>query len=78
MIRNKYNISCCTCGRLVLPGGGFIENTNSGWRGWHQLCGKKSPQPQHRIPLWHNEDGYEWNIEEMTESEFFGGDIGDK
>jgi hypothetical protein len=86
-IRNKFSVPCVDCGKLVKEGEGLSEKREalslqgSGWVTKHRQCGFVSPLPaKPRTPPKSNwcapihDDFYEF---EMTESEFFGGSLGD-
>lgn len=85
-ITNKYSATCIDCGELVQPGHGLSEKkiklnlTGSGWATRHKHCTfteNRRPKPAPKIIPFYD-DYYDTLEESMTESDFFGGDIGDK
>lgn len=92
-IRNKFRAYCSGCGREVPVLEGLSEKKETlgipgdGWLTKHMQCDFVPPKPVRTIPWRRHEteltpiyDEFdEFNITMgMTESEFFGGDLGDK
>ena len=93
MIINKYPAHCVCCHKIVPAGEGFCEKKSvlnqpgDGWATRHRNC-TFTPMPQRRVSLWRRPEPDRIEIMDsfwhdnvtmgMTESEFFGGDVGDK
>ena len=90
-IVNKFSVACIDCGCTVAVGQGLSERREtlnlpgSGWVTRHDRCSfvpKRSLPPRNHwlyasTPPYDDYDDY-CNTMGMTESEFFGGDVGDK
>ena len=91
MITNKYVATCVDCRKEVPANAGFCEKRSvlnlpgDGWATRHRDC-TFTPKP--RRTLWRRPEPEQVEVMDsfwhdnvtmgMTESEFFGGDVGDK